>query len=157
METTETIREPRRLTRPRTGAGSAASPPGSARYFDLSPTIYRIAFVALALAGGTGILLYVAAWLVIPDEGEEDSSRPRAQAARDRPGRAIGDRAARVRRASSRSRSANLWPSPGNLWLAAALAGAALVWWQLGGRTASPTVRRRRGADALPACSGRSR
>src|SRR5207245_818879 len=28
--------------------------------------------------------------------------------------------------------SAHVWPSPGNLWLAAALAAAALVWWQLG-------------------------
>jgi predicted membrane protein len=30
--------------------------------------------------------------------------------------------------------SAHIWPGPGNLWVAAALAGAALVWWQRGGR-----------------------
>ena len=46
---------------------------GLGEYFDLSPLVYRIGFGALALAGGTGILLYVAAWLVIPEEGAEDS------------------------------------------------------------------------------------
>src|SRR5947209_20144198 len=73
METTEIIREPRRLSRPRDGRWLGGVSAGLGAYFDLSPAIYRIAFVALALAGGTGILLYVAAWLVIPGEGEEDS------------------------------------------------------------------------------------
>jgi len=35
----------------------------------VNPAIYRIAFAALALAGGTGVLLYLAAWLVLPEEG----------------------------------------------------------------------------------------
>ena len=69
METTEIIREPRRLSRPREGRWLGGVSSGLGAYFDLSPAIYRIAFVALALAGGTGILLYVAAWLVIPGEG----------------------------------------------------------------------------------------
>src|SRR2546430_17651839 len=73
METTEIIREPRRLSRPRDGRWLGGVSAALGAYFDLSPAIYRIAFVALALAGGTGILLYVAAWLVIPGEGEEDS------------------------------------------------------------------------------------
>jgi len=76
-ETTETIpgpvAEPRRLSRARDGRWLGGVSAGLGRYFNLSPMIYRVAFVALALAGGTGILLYVAAWLVIPDDGVEDS------------------------------------------------------------------------------------
>src|SRR5213596_3125704 len=73
METTEVSSEPRRLTRPKEDRWLGGVAAGLGEYFDLSPMIYRIAFVALALAGGTGILLYIAAWLVIPDEGEADS------------------------------------------------------------------------------------
>src|SRR5256886_17496967 len=92
METTEIIHEePKRLTRPREGRWLGGVCSGLARYFDLNPLIYRIAFVALALAGGTGILLYVAAWLVIPDEGEPDSIAAAAlKQNRDKPSRAIG-------------------------------------------------------------------
>src|SRR5947207_733942 len=91
METTETIREPRRLSRPRDGRWLGGVSAALGAYFDLSPAIYRIAFVALALAGGTGILLYVAAWLVIPGEGEEDSIAAAAlKRNRERPSRAVG-------------------------------------------------------------------
>src|SRR6266436_4461177 len=76
-ETTETIpgpaAEPRRLERSRERRWLGGVCAGLGRYFNLSPNVYRIGFVALALAGGTGILLYVAAWLVIPHEGVEDS------------------------------------------------------------------------------------
>ena len=103
-ETTETIKdpaaEPRRLTRSREGRWLGGVSAGLGAYFDLNPMVYRIAFAALALAGGTGILLYVAAWLVIPDDGEEDSiaadgdqGAPRAAVARS-----IGRRPARLRR-----------------------------------------------------------
>jgi phage shock protein PspC (stress-responsive transcriptional regulator) len=73
METTETLPQPRRLSRPRDGRWLAGVAAGLGEYFELSPAVYRIAFVALALAGGTGILLYVAAWLVMPEEGETES------------------------------------------------------------------------------------
>ena len=47
--------------------------------------------MALALAGGTGILLYVAAWLVIPDAGEDDSIAATAiKEHRERPWLVIG-------------------------------------------------------------------
>ena len=46
---------------------------GLAEYFGLHPAIYRVLFVALAFAGGTGILLYVAAALVMPAEGRDES------------------------------------------------------------------------------------
>src|SRR3954451_14542056 len=91
METTETLREPRRLVRPRDRRWVGGVSAGLGAYFDLNPAIYRIAFVALALAGGTGVLLYVAAWLVLPDAGEEDSIVATAlKRNRDRPSRAVG-------------------------------------------------------------------
>ena len=140
METTEIIREPRRLSRPRDGRwlGGVSSALGA--YFDLSPAIYRIAFVALALAGGTGILLYIAAWLVIPDESEDDSIAAAAlKRNHDRPGRAVG-LALLAFVAILALSEARFWPSPGNLWLAAAVAGAALVWWQVSPRASTPSA-----------------
>src|SRR6059058_3879356 len=91
METTETIREPRRLSRPRDGRWLGGVSSGLGAYFDLSPAIYRIAFVALALAGGTGILLYIAAWLVIPEEGAVDSiAAAELRKHRDHPRKLLG-------------------------------------------------------------------
>ena len=46
-------------------AGVAA---GVARGLGIDPVIVRIAFVVLALAGGAGVPLYLAGWLLIPDE-----------------------------------------------------------------------------------------
>jgi phage shock protein PspC (stress-responsive transcriptional regulator) len=123
---------------------------GLGAYFDLSPTIYRIAFVALALAGGTGILLYIAAWLVIPDEGADDSVVASIlKREHEHPKRAVGI-ALLAFVAILILGSANVWPDPGNVWLAAALAGAALVWWQLGGRRSAST-----GAVTEPEVRGR--
>ena len=51
--------------------GGVAS--GLARHFALDVAYIRIAFVALCLLGGAGVPLYLAAWLLIPDEGTESS------------------------------------------------------------------------------------
>ena len=161
METTETIREVRRLTRPRDGRWLGGVAAGLGAYFDLNPAIYRIAFVALSLAGGTGILLYVAAWLVIPEEGEQDSIAAVAlKRQRDRPGRAVGLALVAFVGILALGQ-ASIWPDPGNVWVAAALAGAALVWWQVSGHggervvrgaaAPSPSVRR---ASLFPLAAG---
>jgi hypothetical protein len=48
--------------------------------------VYRVLFVALAFAGGTGILLYIAAALVMPAEDREESVLAEAlRSNRDRP------------------------------------------------------------------------
>jgi phage shock protein PspC (stress-responsive transcriptional regulator) len=39
---------------------------GLGEYFELDPVLFRAAFLVLILAGGLGILLYLALWLVIP-------------------------------------------------------------------------------------------
>jgi phage shock protein PspC (stress-responsive transcriptional regulator) len=55
---------------PRMLAGVAV---GLADYFDVDPTVVRIGFVALAFLGGLAVPLYLAGWLLIPDEGAEHS------------------------------------------------------------------------------------
>jgi phage shock protein PspC (stress-responsive transcriptional regulator) len=123
--------EPRRLTRSRDDRWLGGVSGGLGRYFDLNPVVYRIAFAALALAGGTGILLYVAAWVVIPDEGVEDSIAADAlKRHRDRPWLMVGFALLGFGALLALS-EAHFWPSPGNLWLAAAIGGAAIVWWQV--------------------------
>ena len=41
---------------------------GIAKYFDLDPTVVRLALVAFCLLGGSGILAYIIAAIVMPDE-----------------------------------------------------------------------------------------
>jgi phage shock protein PspC (stress-responsive transcriptional regulator) len=53
-------REGRRIAGVAAGIGAA---------FGLDPNLVRVAFVVLALAGGAGVALYGAAWLVLPSEG----------------------------------------------------------------------------------------
>src|SRR5436190_13012796 len=63
----------KRLERSRADRMLAGVCGGLARYFGIHPAFYRVGFVVLALIGGAGILIYLAAALVIPDEGNEDS------------------------------------------------------------------------------------
>lgn len=126
----------RRLTRTRDGRWFGGVCSGLGRYFDVNAGIYRLAFVALALAGGTGLLLYLAAWLVIPDEGHETSIAEEAlRNRRERPALAVGIGLLGLGAILVFSH-APFWPHPGNLWLAALLAGGGLVWWELHARPA---------------------
>jgi len=50
---------------------------GLGRYAGVDPLILRILFVVLTIFGGSGILLYVAGWLLIADDGEEESQAQR--------------------------------------------------------------------------------
>jgi phage shock protein PspC (stress-responsive transcriptional regulator) len=60
----------RRLSRSREDRVVAGVCGGLARYFDIDPVVVRIAAVALAFVGGAGLLLYLAALLLMPsDEG----------------------------------------------------------------------------------------
>ena len=61
----------RRLTRSREDRVIAGVCGGFARYFNIDPVFTRIAAVALAFVGGAGLLLYLAALLLMPsDEGD---------------------------------------------------------------------------------------
>lgn len=62
----ETHRLLRRSGEDRMVAGVAG---GLARYFDVDASIVRIAFVVATLLGGAAVPLYLAAWLLIPEDG----------------------------------------------------------------------------------------
>ena len=59
-----------RATHGRMLAGVAA---GAARYLGVDPTLVRVLFAVLVIVGGVGIPLYLAAWLLIPEEGQSQS------------------------------------------------------------------------------------
>lgn len=44
---------------------------GIAEYFELDPTIIRLAWVAFTLLGGSGIIAYIIAAIVMPDKKED--------------------------------------------------------------------------------------
>ena len=39
---------------------------GIAEYFGIDPTLVRLIAVVLALLGGSGLLIYVVAWMIMP-------------------------------------------------------------------------------------------
>jgi phage shock protein PspC (stress-responsive transcriptional regulator) len=43
---------------------------GFGRYFDVDPVIFRVVLAILAITGGIGLLVYGAAWLLIPAHGQ---------------------------------------------------------------------------------------
>lgn len=45
---------------------------GLARHLDIDPIIVRVALVVLVFFGGSGLLLYAAGWLLVPEEGTDD-------------------------------------------------------------------------------------
>jgi phage shock protein C len=85
MDSTTTLNPPRTLRRcphHRILGGVAA---GTAAYLGVDVSAVRIAFLVLALVGGVAIPLYLAAWLLVPEEDSETSiaedlfSHPRGQ------------------------------------------------------------------------------
>lgn len=59
---------------------------GLGRYFRIDPVIPRVAFVVLSFVGGLGLLLYLALWLVMPEEHETTTlAETAAQRLRDAP------------------------------------------------------------------------
>src|SRR2546429_8848586 len=100
----------RRLERSRSDRMVAGVAGGLARYFDIHPAVYRVGFVVLTLLGGAGILIYIAAALVMPKEGEEDSfASGILRQRRDRPWPVIGLGLVAIAVASLLAK-ATLWP-----------------------------------------------
>jgi phage shock protein PspC (stress-responsive transcriptional regulator) len=64
----------RRLHRSKTDRVIGGVCGGIAEYFRIDPVIVRVAAVALIVAGGAGVLLYLAALLLVPNDGEEGRS-----------------------------------------------------------------------------------
>ncbi len=64
---------PRPLCRPLDDRMLAGVASGLARYLGVDVLPVRIALVVLCFAGGIGLPLYLAGWLLIPDEGARQS------------------------------------------------------------------------------------
>jgi phage shock protein C len=65
---------PRRFVRSREGRMITGVCSGAAKHFNVDPTLVRIGLAVLTVfTSGAGILLYVAATLIIPEEGKETS------------------------------------------------------------------------------------
>ncbi len=62
---------PRRSRGDRKVAGVAG---GLGRAFGVDPVLIRVAFVVLAIFGGSGVLLYCLGWLLMPADGDEVSA-----------------------------------------------------------------------------------
>ncbi|MBI2169622.1 MAG: PspC domain-containing protein [Actinobacteria bacterium] len=60
------VARPRRLTRSVDDKVVAGVAGGLGEYFGVDPVVFRIGFVAVTLLGGSGILLYLVGWLVLP-------------------------------------------------------------------------------------------
>src|SRR4051812_26070031 len=118
-EHTTHIQSIKRLERPKDGGMIAGVAAGLGRYFDITPTVFRLAFVVLALLGGAGILVYIAAALVMPREGEEQSFAERTLAQRrEHPWRLVALGLIAIAILSVLSR-ADTWPSAGTAWFIA--------------------------------------
>jgi phage shock protein PspC (stress-responsive transcriptional regulator) len=122
---TPTVKRLERSSSDRVVAGVAG---GLGRYFDLNPTFFRLGFVVLTLIGGAGVLIYLAALLVMPDEGRERSIAEDVLARRrERPWPLVGLGLAAVALAVLLSR-ATLWPAASFGWVLVLIAGLGILW-----------------------------
>jgi phage shock protein C len=58
----------RKLYRSKTNRQLAGVCGGLAQYFNLDATLVRVLFVLLAVLGGSGLVLYLAMWIIVPKE-----------------------------------------------------------------------------------------
>src|SRR5213080_2554674 len=107
---------------------------GLGRYFDLNPTVFRVGFVVLTLLGGAGVLVYLAAALVMPGEGKDRSFAEQVLAERkERPWPLIGLAIVGVALIVLLSRAA-LWPAAGAGWIFVLIVGLLVLWVSRSGR-----------------------
>lgn len=75
-EPTSSTATPHQLRRSRSDRMIGGVCGGLGRYLGVDPVLLRIAFVVLAIAGGSGILIYVVAFIVIPEEKPGENLGP---------------------------------------------------------------------------------
>ncbi len=100
---------------------------GLGRYFDLNPAVFRLGIVVLTLLGGAGILIYLAAVLVVPAEGKQSIAAEVLAGRREHPWQvvALGLSVAAIAVLLSR---ASTWPTIGAGWVVVLFAGLAVLW-----------------------------
>jgi len=88
-KSTKSPGNPKLLYRSETERVIAGVAGGIGEYLELDATLIRLAFVLITLAGGSGILIYLILWLIIPSRKNvnkkgEDSVKENAAEMRDR-------------------------------------------------------------------------
>jgi phage shock protein C len=63
----------KRLERKLEGRWLAGVCAGFADYFGLDVALIRVIFAVVTLAYGLGLIIYVASWVIIPEQGEAQS------------------------------------------------------------------------------------
>ena len=61
------MEEPRKLYRSRTQRMVAGVCGGLAEYFNVDTTVIRVLFLVLTLFGGSGLVIYLVMWILVPD------------------------------------------------------------------------------------------
>lgn len=120
---------------------------GLGQYFNVNPVFYRVGFVILTLLGGAGLLVYGAAALVIPNEGEQESiASDILKNHRQRPVALVG--LGLVALAGIALLSHVSWHfHSGTFWVILLIVGASMLWAQRRPRTPELTA----GPQAAPA------
>ena len=135
---TAAVQRLERSTSDRKLAGVAG---GLGRYFDLNPNFFRLGFVVLTLLSGAGLLIYLVAAFVMPDEGKERSFAEQVLAERrDRPWPLVGLAIAGVAVIVLLSH-ASVWPAAGAGWILVLFAGLAILWASRADRRAGRILR----------------
>ena len=58
----------RKLYRSQTNRKLAGVCGGLAQYFNLDATLIRVLFIVLAVLGAAGLVIYLAMWIIVPNE-----------------------------------------------------------------------------------------
>jgi len=67
--TSDTERSRRRLTLSATDRKIAGVCSGLAEYFNTDATLVRLIFMVLVMLGGSGVIIYLISWIIIPPAG----------------------------------------------------------------------------------------
>ncbi|MGZ4258398.1 MAG: PspC domain-containing protein [Gaiellaceae bacterium] len=122
---TAAVQRLERSTSDRKLAGVAG---GLGRYFDLNPNFFRVGFLVLTLLSGAGLLIYLVAAIVMPDEGKDKSIAEQVLAdRRDRPWPLVGLAIAGVATVVLLSH-ATLQAAAGAGWILVLFVGLAILW-----------------------------
>ena len=70
----EQMRDVSRLRRSGTDRYVAGVAGGLGRHFDVDPTVVRVLLAVLTFFGGAGLLVYVAVWVLVPEDGQDHAA-----------------------------------------------------------------------------------
>src|SRR5215204_4006990 len=63
----DAMEEPRKLYRSRSQRMLGGVCGGLAEYFNVDATLIRVLFLVLAVVGGSGLVIYLLMWIIVPD------------------------------------------------------------------------------------------